>query len=198
MVFAVVHTTAQTTQQAASPQTTKAPARADILRGEYGPDRANNDLLFYHLDVRVDPEKKLLSGKTTIRFRMLKDDTRIQIDLQRPMEVEKILLVGARSNEQVVAFFNRGTGTDLTAVFNQYLRHAAIPILELKFNEARGEVSYRWKVDEPNFAMPIRVGEKERWQIIRPTTAWQTMKSLLKKSEFAVATDLYFVDVSKL
>ena len=31
---------------------------ADLLRGEYGPYRANNDLLFYHLDMRVDPEKK--------------------------------------------------------------------------------------------------------------------------------------------
>jgi aminopeptidase N len=99
--------------------------------------------------------------------------------------------------EQVVTFFNRGTGTDLTPIFNQYLRHAAIPILELKFDESQGEVSYRWKVDEPNFAMPVRVGEKERWRIIRPTTVWQTMKSPLKKSEFAVATDLYYVDVKK-
>jgi len=37
-----------------------APTRADILRGEYGPYRANNDLLFYHLDVRVDPDKKFI------------------------------------------------------------------------------------------------------------------------------------------
>ena len=36
---------------------------ADILRGAYGPYRANNDLLFYHLDVRVDPETKFLRGK---------------------------------------------------------------------------------------------------------------------------------------
>jgi aminopeptidase N len=100
--------------------------------------------------------------------------------------------------EDVVAFFNRGTGTDLTPVFNQYLRHTAVPILELKFDEAQGEVSYRWKVDEPEFVMPVRVGEKDHWQIIRPTTAWQTMKSQLKKAEFAVATDLYFVNVSKL
>src|ERR1039458_1909563 len=55
--------------QTAPPPT--APTRADILRGEYGPYRANNDLLFYHLDVRVDPEKKYLSGKNTIRFKML-------------------------------------------------------------------------------------------------------------------------------
>ena len=58
------------------------PTRANLLRGEYGPYRANNDLLYYHLDVRVDPVKQTISGKNTIRFRMLKDDTRIQLDLQ--------------------------------------------------------------------------------------------------------------------
>ena len=59
----------------------RAPTKADMLRGAYGPYRANNDLLSYHLDIRVDPEKKFISGKNTIRFRMLKDDTRIQLDL---------------------------------------------------------------------------------------------------------------------
>src|SRR6185437_13739430 len=33
----------------------KVPDRSDMLRGAYGPFRANNDLLYYHLDVRVDP-----------------------------------------------------------------------------------------------------------------------------------------------
>ena len=70
----------------------QAPTRADILRGEYGPYRANNDLLFYHLDIRVDPEKKFIGGKNTIRFRMLKDDTRIQLDLHEALHVDKILL----------------------------------------------------------------------------------------------------------
>ena len=69
--------------QPPAPTADKPPTRADILRGEYGRYRANNDLLFYHLDVRVDPEKKSISGKNTIRFRMLQDDTRIQLDLLR-------------------------------------------------------------------------------------------------------------------
>jgi len=51
------------------------PTRADVLRGEYGRYRANNDLLYYHLDVRVDPVKKWIGGKNTIRFKMLRDDT---------------------------------------------------------------------------------------------------------------------------
>ena len=72
--------------------TPAAPSRADILRGAYGPFRANNDLLFYHLDIRVDPEKKFISGKNTIRFKMLKDGTRIQLDLHPALHVDKILL----------------------------------------------------------------------------------------------------------
>ncbi len=82
-------------QQAPAPQPSQAPSaptRANILRGAYGPYRANNDLLFYHLDVRVDPEKKFISGKNTIRFKMLKDDTRIQLDLHAALHVDKILL----------------------------------------------------------------------------------------------------------
>lgn len=99
--------------------------------------------------------------------------------------------------EDIVAYFNQKTGMNLTPIFDQYLRHTAIPTLELKFDEAEGNVSYRWKVDEPKFAMPVRVGTKDNWQLIQATREWQTMKTPLKKDEFAVATDLYFVDVSK-
>lgn len=67
------------------------PTRADMLRGAYGPYRANNDLLYYHLDIRVDPEKKFIGGKNTIRFRMLKDGDRIQLDLTDKLHVDKIL-----------------------------------------------------------------------------------------------------------
>jgi len=99
--------------------------------------------------------------------------------------------------EDIVSWFNRQTGRNLTPVFNQYLRHTAIPKLELKFDEAAGTVSYRWKVDEQGFAMPVRVGAKDSWQIIDASTEWKTMKTSLKKDAFDVATDLYFVDVSK-
>jgi aminopeptidase N len=68
-----------------------APTRAEMLRGAYGPYRANNKLLYYHLDIRVDPEKQFISGKNTIRFRMLKDGTRIQLDLLETLKIDKIL-----------------------------------------------------------------------------------------------------------
>ena len=99
--------------------------------------------------------------------------------------------------EDIVAWFNQRMKMNLTPVFDQYLRHTAIPVLELKFDEQAGTVSYRWKVDEPKFAMPIKVGAQDHWQLIQPTSEWKTMKSSLKKDEFAVATELYFVEVSK-
>ncbi len=81
-----------TAQTAITPQTPSRPTHADILRGTYGTYRANNDLLYYHLDIRVDPERKLVSGKNTIRFRMLQEGTRIQLDLNNSLKVDKILL----------------------------------------------------------------------------------------------------------
>ena len=68
------------------------PTRYDMLRGAYGPFRANNDLLYYHLDIRVDPGKQWVSGKNTIRFRMLKDGMRIQMDLRDTLTIDKIML----------------------------------------------------------------------------------------------------------
>jgi len=99
--------------------------------------------------------------------------------------------------EDVVAYFNQHTGMNLTPIFNQYLRHAQIPRLELLFGEEPGMVMYKWRADDDNFAMPVRVGKPEAWQIIHPTTKWQWMKTQLSKDEFQVATDLYYVDVNK-
>src|SRR4029453_7265678 len=59
----------ETPQQEPPPPTPRPTTRADILRGEYGRYRVNNDLLYYHLDIRVDPDKRFISGKNTIRFK---------------------------------------------------------------------------------------------------------------------------------
>ena len=59
------------------------------------------------------------------------------------------------------------------------------------------EVSYRWRVDEPGFAMPVKVGTPGNWQIVRATTEWQAMKTSIPPADFAAATDLYFIDVDK-
>lgn len=99
--------------------------------------------------------------------------------------------------KDLLQFFNQQTSMDMTPIFDQYLRHTAIPTLELKFGSSDGTVSYRWKADEPLFQMPVRVGKKYHWQIIHATTDWQRMSAALKKDDLEVATDLYYVNVTK-
>src|SRR6266567_1416957 len=108
VVFAIaVSPFAQTQQRTAS----STPTHADILRGEYGRYRANNDLLSYHLDIRVDPAKKFVSGKNTIRFRMLKDDTRIQLDLYDNLNIDKILFASTGQGAK-----GKGAGEDIRLI----------------------------------------------------------------------------------
>src|SRR5262245_42754927 len=64
---------AQAASQSRPPRVVVASEQSNLLRGAYGTYRANNDLVYYHLDVRVDPERKTISGKNTIRFKMLAD-----------------------------------------------------------------------------------------------------------------------------
>jgi len=99
--------------------------------------------------------------------------------------------------EDLVRFFNKETGKNWTPIFDQYLRHANLPTLELTFNDADSTVSYRWKAEEKDFAMPIRVGKAGAWQTIQPTIEWKKMPTTLERDEFAVATDLYYVNVSR-
>jgi aminopeptidase N len=102
--------------------------------------------------------------------------------------------------EDVVAWFNQHnqhSGMDLTPIFDQYLRHEKIPRLELLFSKTPGEVMYKWRADEDSFAMPVKVGTPDKWQLIHPTTNWQTMPTPLTKDQFQVATDLYYIEVNK-
>jgi len=100
--------------------------------------------------------------------------------------------------EDVVAFFNAQTGMTLTPIFDEYLRHAAVPMLELKFDEPARAVAYRWKAGEKDFAMPVRVGDPAAWQVVRPTSEWQTMTWSSTPTDFEVATDLYYVYVDRV
>ncbi|TXE10028.1 M1 family metallopeptidase [Seonamhaeicola algicola] len=63
--------------------------RQDTLRGSITPERAWWDLTYYHLDIKVNPEQKFISGKNTITYKVLKPHMVMQIDLQTPMKLLK-------------------------------------------------------------------------------------------------------------
>jgi aminopeptidase N len=98
--------------------------------------------------------------------------------------------------EDVEAWWSERTGTDLKPFFDEYLRHAALPMLELRFDRARGTVAYRWVAGEAKFAMPIEVGDPQHWTKVTPVTdAWKTMAWTGDPDKLRVASDRYYVDV---
>lgn len=96
--------------------------------------------------------------------------------------------------ETVVDFFNIETGMNLTPVFNQYLRHADIPKLELR--KSKGKLEFRWKTDEAKFNMPVDIKIKEKKYRLYPTTTWKKAKytiNIIKDIE--VLTNDFYINV---
>ena len=71
--------------------TTAAFTRQDSLRGSITPERAWWDLSYYHLNIDVDPEAKFISGSNTIHYKVLRPQNIMQIDLQSPLIITKVL-----------------------------------------------------------------------------------------------------------
>ena len=64
--------------------------KQDSLRGSITPERVWWDVKYYHLDIKVNPADSTISGSNTIRYKVLKSYNRMQIDLQKPMEISKV------------------------------------------------------------------------------------------------------------
>lgn len=71
---------------------TKTPfTAADSVRGMLSSTRSCYDVLFYDLDVSIDPETKSLRGNNRIRFKAVQSFDSMQIDLFANMQIEKII-----------------------------------------------------------------------------------------------------------
>jgi len=68
--------------------------KQDTLRGSITKERAWWNLLHYHLEVKVDPELKYLSGINTMKYKVTAKGKVLQIDLQDPMKLDKIIQNG--------------------------------------------------------------------------------------------------------
>jgi aminopeptidase N len=68
--------------------------RADTLIGSITPERAWWDVTHYDLKVKVNPSEKTIEGSNTISYKVLEPKEVMQIDLQAPMKIDKILQDG--------------------------------------------------------------------------------------------------------
>jgi aminopeptidase N len=65
--------------------------KQDTLRGSITPEREWWDLTYYHLYIKVNPDDKFISGKNTIQYKVLNAYQTMQIDLQAPLKITKVL-----------------------------------------------------------------------------------------------------------
>lgn len=75
----------------------------DTLRGSITPERAWWDLTYYHLDIRVFPESKSVSGSVTVQYTVIEPSQVLQIDLQPPLRID-----GVSQEGQELSFKKRG------------------------------------------------------------------------------------------
>jgi len=68
--------------------------RADTLRGSITPERAWWNILHYDLNVTPNASEKSIEGSNTITYEVLKPKNIMQIDLQSPMKIDKVLQDG--------------------------------------------------------------------------------------------------------
>lgn len=67
---------------------------ADTLRGMLTPLRTCYDINYYHLDVKVDIDKKFISGSNEFRFTATQDFKKLQFDLFANLNIEKVVFHG--------------------------------------------------------------------------------------------------------
>jgi len=68
--------------------------RQDTLRGSITKERAWWDVKYYHLDIKVNPADSTITGSNRIRYKVLQENNRMQIDLQNPMEIYRAIQDG--------------------------------------------------------------------------------------------------------
>ena len=65
--------------------------RQEMLRGTITPEREWWDVLHYDLDVQFFPDTRRLKGSNEITFKTLKPGNKMQIDLQPPLAITKVV-----------------------------------------------------------------------------------------------------------
>ena len=83
--------------------------KQDTLRGSITPERAWWDLTYYHLDIAVDLDNKFIKGSNTIEYKVLEPNKKLQVDLQSPLRITKVVQNGKEltfSSEGSAHFIN--------------------------------------------------------------------------------------------
>ena len=122
--------------------------RQDTLRGSITPERAWWDLSYYNLNVSVDIDNEFISGSNEIHYKVLKEGRDLQIDLQQPMKITRVVQDGREldvfsdGNAHFIQTFKRqdvDSTYQLTVYFKGHPRKA---------KRAPWDGGFSWKKDQ--------------------------------------------------
>jgi aminopeptidase N len=99
---------------------------------------------------------------------LVNDDAKWWRILRKYVETYRHQIIDTQT---VIDFFNRETGQNLSPIFEQYLYHKNLPILELE--PVGNSFKYRWKTDAKNFEMPFEFTYKGSTFKQNATNDWQ-------------------------
>jgi len=123
-------------------------SKQDKIRGSITPERAWWDLTHYDLKVSVNPDEKTIEGTNTITYTVLQKGKSMQIDLQPPMEIDKIEMNGKK-----VKFSSKGNAHYLK--IKQKMKEGAEHKLTIHFSgkpreavNAPWDGGFSWKKDD--------------------------------------------------
>ena len=102
----------------------------DSLRGSITKERIWWDLKHYNLNIEVKPETKSISGYNIIKYKVLNPHQTIQIDLQEPMMITKVV-----QNEENLLFKRDGNVYFIQLKEKQYIDSENEITITLKVNQ---------------------------------------------------------------
>ena len=122
--------------------------RQDSLRGSITQERVWWDLTYYHLQVNVNPDKKYISGKNTIQYKVLSAYQTMQIDLQAPLTITKVTQDGKE-----LKVIHDGNAHFIKLIKNQHTGKTETVIVHYQGNpkeaiRAPWDGGFSWKKDK--------------------------------------------------
>jgi aminopeptidase N len=121
------------------------------------------------------------------------DDEKFRLGLR---EINKRWYHATVNSSDIEAFWSIWSGKDLSSLFDQYLRHTEIPVLEYELKGKK--LRYRWTNCITTFKAPVKVsldGKAAQW--INPKSGWTTKK--LAQPASTLETDPnFYVGAKKL
>jgi aminopeptidase N len=116
------------------------------------------------------------------------------------MNIQKTFAYQTITSANVESLMTKQSGKNLTPIFDQYLRHAAIPVFEYEVvKEKPFQLRYRWKADVADFDLPVRIDCNKENKRLNVTTQWQeTTLAGFDSNCLIIRDDLGYFKVTKL